>query len=319
MKLSIIIPMYNAEKYISACLMSCLKQDVPYTDYEIIVVNDGSPDDSIKIAEKIATQYKNIQIVSQNNGGLSVARNNGLSIAKGDYVWFVDSDDTIADGALLEIFKGVESNVDVLSIQYRLVYDDISKNQDVCNNVVDGIKDGRYVIKKGVFAIPAPFHIYKRIFLKDNNLYFTSGKLHEDAEFKPRAIYLANTISSIDYVCYNYYKTNTCSITACHSIRNVEGYIYAAKSINDFCMHIDKSCKKSMLAHVGRSLNGAIYNYVRILDKKEKEKAKELILNSKSVFRAIMCSSSIQYITEGFLLSVAPSMFLFLYPYFKKI
>ena len=97
MKLSIIIPMYNVEPYIEKCLLSCLNQNIPHADYEIIVVNDGSPDGSLGIARRIASTVDNMLIVSQENGGLSAARNKGLSYAKGEYVWFVDSDDWIEE------------------------------------------------------------------------------------------------------------------------------------------------------------------------------------------------------------------------------
>lgn len=94
-KLSIIIPVYNVELYIEKCLQSCLSQDIPYDEYEIIVVNDGSPDGSLAIAESIAKTTTNMTIISQKNGGLSAARNTGMSVAKGEYIWFVDSDDWI--------------------------------------------------------------------------------------------------------------------------------------------------------------------------------------------------------------------------------
>ena len=103
MKISLIVPVYNVEKYIEKCLLSCLKQDIPQSDYEIIVVNDGSPDSSLAIAERIAAAATNIIIVSQKNGGLSAARNTGLKIAKGDYIWFIDSDDTIKENCLKSI------------------------------------------------------------------------------------------------------------------------------------------------------------------------------------------------------------------------
>lgn len=100
MKLSIIIPIYNVEKYLRVCLDSCLKQDVPKSSYEIITVNDGSPDSCDKIIEEYYTKFPNIRVITQKNSGLSVARNNGLNIARGEYVWFVDSDDYITTNCL---------------------------------------------------------------------------------------------------------------------------------------------------------------------------------------------------------------------------
>lgn len=92
--LSIIVPIYNAEKYIEECLNSCLAQDIDSSDYEIVCVNDGSEDNSLDILKKYEKSH-NIVVVDQKNAGVSSARNKGLLSAKGDFVWFVDSDDFI--------------------------------------------------------------------------------------------------------------------------------------------------------------------------------------------------------------------------------
>lgn len=97
MKLSIIIPVYNVERYLRQCLESCLSQDVPKSQYEVIIVNDGSPDNSQAIIDEYSSKYDNVRVLKKKNGGLSSARNAGLNIASGDYIWFVDSDDWVAD------------------------------------------------------------------------------------------------------------------------------------------------------------------------------------------------------------------------------
>lgn len=89
LKLSIIIPVYNVAPYVEKCLRSCAEQDIPSEDYEIIVINDGTPDNSLEIVERVAKDYPNIIIHSQDNAELSAARNKGLSLAKAKYVWFV--------------------------------------------------------------------------------------------------------------------------------------------------------------------------------------------------------------------------------------
>lgn len=95
---SLIVPVYNVEKYLERCLNSILSQD--YTDYEIICVNDGSTDSSLKILKEYAAKNTKIKIVSQVNQGLGEARNTGLKYVTGDFVWFIDSDDWIEEGAL---------------------------------------------------------------------------------------------------------------------------------------------------------------------------------------------------------------------------
>ena len=122
--LTIVIPVYNVEKYIEKCLLSCVHQDIPSDSYEIIVVNDGTKDNSLRIAESIATTHSNISIVSQQNKGLSAARNTGLKLAKGNYIWFIDSDDWIEDNCLSSICQRLAQDIDILQIGYSFAYED---------------------------------------------------------------------------------------------------------------------------------------------------------------------------------------------------
>ena len=114
MRLSIVIPVYNTEPYLEKCLGSCLKQDIDISDYEIVIVNDGTKDNAMSVAERFGDEYPNVRIISQENAGLSVARNVGLSHSEGDYVWFVDSDDYISQNSLGLVFEKISENPDVI-------------------------------------------------------------------------------------------------------------------------------------------------------------------------------------------------------------
>lgn len=107
MFLSIIIPIYNCEEYLADCLRSCCEQSINQTDYEIICVNDGSTDQSLTIISEFQKKYDNIILTTQYNQGVSSARNAGLKIAKGNYIWFVDSDDFIKKDILLSLKKEI--------------------------------------------------------------------------------------------------------------------------------------------------------------------------------------------------------------------
>ena len=120
LKLSIILPVYNVEKYISECLKSIIPQLGEKT--ELIIVDDRSPDMSIDICEKITEGVPNIYIKKRSeNGGLSAARNTGIEVAKGEYVWFVDSDDYIENNAVSILLKSIEegSKVDIVQFNHR--------------------------------------------------------------------------------------------------------------------------------------------------------------------------------------------------------
>lgn len=121
--ISLIAPAYNVEKYIEACVHSCENQDLPRDSYEIIIVNDGSTDSTYSTIERLSGVYENIRIVTQKNQGLSVARNNGFKLARGKYVWFIDSDDCISSNCLgkcLEIMERDDWMLWSLLLQFRL-------------------------------------------------------------------------------------------------------------------------------------------------------------------------------------------------------
>src|SRR5690554_3713943 len=137
-KISLIIPVYNVEKYLEKCLNSCMNQDISEEEYEIIIVNDGTKDSSLSIALKFEQKYKNIKVYSQENQGLSAARNKGLSLAKGEYVWFIDSDDWIKENCLKSITdKCFKENLDALAIAAANVID--GKNERRFNFNTSGV------------------------------------------------------------------------------------------------------------------------------------------------------------------------------------
>ena len=103
--ITLIVPVYNVEKYLVRCLDSCLHQDLDEDEYEIIAVNDGSYDGSLKLLKEYANRYRNIVLIDKPNGGLSSARNAGLERARGNFIWFVDSDDWIAENCLKTVCR----------------------------------------------------------------------------------------------------------------------------------------------------------------------------------------------------------------------
>ena len=126
MKISLIIPVYTVEQYIGRCLQSCLCQPHVAADgYVLVIVNDGTKDSSMHVVEGMTRDYTTVTIINQHNQGLSMARNAGLKAAKGEYVWFIDSDDWIEVNCLHGIIERLEqTKVDVLQLQYKNVYND---------------------------------------------------------------------------------------------------------------------------------------------------------------------------------------------------
>ena len=121
-KISLIVPVYNVEDFVARCLNSLLEQNMSYEDYEIIIVNDGSTDSSLEIIQPYLEKYPNCKLINKPNGGLSSARNAGLNVALGEYIWFVDSDDFIMPNLLDDLYKECSSNdLDVLWMEWRRV------------------------------------------------------------------------------------------------------------------------------------------------------------------------------------------------------
>lgn len=184
-KLSIIIPVYNVENYLSRCLESILNQT--FNDFEIICVNDGSTDNSLAVLQKFKSNDERIIIIDKKNEGSGVARNVGLSIAKGDYIYFVDGDDWIEDNALDKIVvKADELNTDILIFGGISFYNNKGKNGGYSSdklpkqylNKVFSSKD----IKKDIFKFPSTAwtKLYRREFLLKNNIKFQDIKVGQD-------------------------------------------------------------------------------------------------------------------------------------------
>tara|TARA_B110000114_G_scaffold185705_1_gene234205 strand:- start:3391 stop:4368 length:978 start_codon:yes stop_codon:yes gene_type:complete len=185
--LSIIIPVYNAEKYISNCITSCLNQD--YENYEIILVDDGSTDNSLMIMADFEQSNDNITLITQKNQRQGAARNNGLKIAKGEYIWFVDADDLIAHNSITSLIKVVlKTNLDMVRFDAAncTSFGDIPKKR-LCEHEIDKLYLGHEVILENKFSVCVPFYIFKNKFLRDNNLYFLENMFYEDIEFMMRA------------------------------------------------------------------------------------------------------------------------------------
>ena len=193
-KLSVIIPVYNAIKYLDPCIGSVLRQTRPCD--EIILVDDGSSDGSERLCDEYESKYPFIRVIRQENGGASAARNTGLRAAQGEYVHFIDSDDMLASDDVYEklcenaldgeneiiffrrerFIDGVEG-IDAVQPEYKI---DGRFEGDVLGHVLENQYE---------MTVTCPVNkIFKRSFLLDNDLFFTVGLHHEEDEWLPRVI-----------------------------------------------------------------------------------------------------------------------------------
>jgi glycosyltransferase involved in cell wall biosynthesis len=236
-KLSIIIPVYNVEKYIQKCLESVFIQDVICGEYEVIVVDDGTLDNSMEIVENFANEYPNLKIIRQSNQGLSAARNAGLKMARGEYVWFVDSDDWIEKNCLEEIFSLLNTyQSEVFVTPLKSKEESTGKiNSDSFLGVQNiGFSNGINFLKDAVRITPVQIYLFNRCFLEKHNLKFMNGVYHEDAEFAPRMLYFTKQVCLINKCFYNYLIRESGSITSGFSIKKSEDLILIIKSLDNF-------------------------------------------------------------------------------------
>lgn len=300
-KLSIIIPVYNVEAYIKACLDSVINQKgVSNYDYEVIVVNDGSPDRSIDIINEYDWNNCQYKIITQENKGLSGARNTGLLYANGEYIWFVDSDDVISDIAVKEIIS-VCGLCEIINIGYTEIHNGHEKKYYLPNYATDG-KD---LLLKGI-SVPAPFHVFKRTFLINNNLRFVEGILHEDMEFTPRCVYLAKKIVTIDKSLY-YYQIRSGSIMTTIKPKRAFDYITVATLLINFSLNHGETLKSTPLLNtICMSINNAL-SIISRADKLEQNKWNTLFGQNSMLIKALCCSSVPKYKVEGCLFKLIRS------------
>lgn len=231
--LSIIIPIYNVEQYLEKCLDSVLV-DNGFTG-QVVCVNDGSTDGSLAILERYAKKYKNVEVVSQLNAGLSAARNTGLECATGDYVLFLDSDDWLLPNKLEKVIGSIDGE-DVIYYNAKKYYDEVRAFDDErCTPVYKHIHGQSfyskiYDIYRGVPWVIVVGGIYLRLFLIKNGLRNEFGIYHEDSYFTPQVLLTANDVSCINEYVYAY-RIRKGSITAHVTEKHIKDLLFVARNL----------------------------------------------------------------------------------------
>lgn len=208
-KLSFIVPIYGVEQYLQKCVDSLLAQDLASSEYEIILVDDGSPDTCPQICDDYAADHKNIRVVHRENGGLSAARNSGIKAAKGKYVCFVDSDDYWEPNVLKGLMEQIDrEQLDVLRFNFRNVnerYEEFHPNKapkrdiDYSETVTDGEDFLNNRLGQMCYAV---MFVIKRELL--DSCVFKEDIYFEDVEWTPRMLLRAKRLASTPMVVYNY-------------------------------------------------------------------------------------------------------------------
>lgn len=180
-KISIIVPIYNVNKYLHKCIDSILNQT--FTDYELILVNDGSTDNCKDIIDSYAKQDNRIITIHQKNGGLSNARNAGLKIAQGEYIRFVDGDDHLPADSIEILLNEIEKNKDIVLVTGNYIREESAENkiliQNFCEQKYFTLKEFQYIFRKNLFKLgymcAAWNKLYRNNIIKENDLLYEDG------------------------------------------------------------------------------------------------------------------------------------------------
>jgi len=216
---SIIVPIYNVADYVEQCVRSLYHQDIPTTDYEVIVIDDCSPDKSKDIVIALQSEYENLKLISlSENMKLGSARNVGLQNAGGKYIWFVDSDDFIQPNVLKQFYSELEKeNLEILHFDYK-VFNDLDEKINpyrinyeltICSGVEFYFDSHELWWQKGVEAWRK---VYRRSFLLENNFFFAEKVMYEDVDHSFKIFAKAQRVKHIDLSPYCY-RNNSSSIT----------------------------------------------------------------------------------------------------------
>lgn len=267
MRLSIIVNMYNTAKYMPRCLESLLEQDIPLKEYEIILVDDCSPDNSIDIAKEYSMQYPNIRVYTHDhNKGLAAARNTGIDAAQGQYLCFVDPDDYIEKNSLAVLLKQMDAEqLDMLRFNYQKVdenYNNVPDSEiearfDYTPKLMTGTEFLAHRLGIGCYVWA---YIYRLEFIRKTDIRFFEGCFFDDTPWLPRILQKAQRVN-VTPVRHQYYLQRTGSMVHSHNTQAVMRKVDTQMQLIDILMEQKQSAPQEtyewydmMLAHSAVSL-----------------------------------------------------------------
>lgn len=207
MKLSFVIPCYNMEKYLPECLDSLLAQNLASNEFEIIVVNDESKDNTLQIANDYSKKHSNIKVLDKKNGGVGAARNSGLDLAVGKYVQFLDPDDYLASNVVKKLLVTIqEYDLDILtfrSLDFKKEAPKQSRNLEIATSGLEVI-DGISYISKHKFKNEIWWFMTNRDFMIKSGIRFIEGRWMEDAILAAELFCKAKTMAYLDLDVHRY-------------------------------------------------------------------------------------------------------------------
>lgn len=221
-KVSVIVPVYNTGKWLSRCIDSILAQT--FTDYELLLIDDGSTDGSGIICDEYAAEDKRIRVFHKMNGGVSSARNLGLWKARGEWIFFADADDVVLPNAL-EVFLAVAYDTDLIISEYQYIFSNGKKSFEMVSG--DGYFEGDQIIEKvseihWMYWASLWNKIYKRSKITENHLYFDEKiTLNEDLIFNFEYLTHISSFKTIKDITYSYCENLSSAVHKRHILESL--------------------------------------------------------------------------------------------------
>ncbi len=263
---SIIVPVYNVEKYLRECVDSVLTQT--FKDFELILVNDGSKDNSGNICDEYAAKDARVKVIHKENGGQSTARNAGVAAAQGQYAIFIDSDDIFCDHTFFEtLHNKISERSDIVVFRYFKYYEDGKTND--CGIKLDNLPTGdkaeflRTLVSRDAFFCSCWSKCTRMSILKDNNIEFDTRLSCEDMDWYYNVVSKAKVFDVIDKP-YVYYRQRENSVTSSFKKKSITDYIYTIdKWSKEFQNMVDENEKEVMLSTLAKLYCNLLISYSR--------------------------------------------------------
>lgn len=274
--LSVIVPVYNTGKYLREALDSVIMQD--FQNLEVIVINDGSTDNSAEILEEYEKRLDCIHVFHRKNSGLSSTRNFGLKQARGRYIYFFDSDDRVVDGALKNLVSLIKkTNSDIIGFSGR----DIDQQGNYLSDrrafqklnmrePLEGQVMLAQMINSGSYSPIVSMYIYKHAFLEINDFKFADGFIHEDEYFTIRALSLAKKAVSISEILFEHRIREGSIMSRANKLENAKGWALAVSQMLSFLS--DEKLQPRTKRIILQRAKQLAHNTIKIIQKEKSSK-----------------------------------------------
>ncbi len=269
MKLSYVLPVYNVERYLAKALDSIIAQNLALDTYEIIVVNDSSPDDSRAVAERFAATHPtvNLRIIDQvPNGGVGAARTLGIDNARGEYILSMDPDDYLDGNVMGKMIREMDKyHLDVLAFRCRGVDEQGERIEWVCTPKLKisrfGVITGPQYMISNQYALMVHQYLMRRDFVLGNPLRMLGHNVHEDVEFTPKMLSLARRVKHFPHEVYNYMRRDGSTMSS-FGPNDITSVLDSVDSLNRFVKSGAVTDKK-VVRHIRRVISHQLYMILR--------------------------------------------------------